>query len=69
MILRELECSCGAKYRDQRTGLTFKAVRRMLFTSDPDPKAWRNKGRRAVLGFWHELKWSEWQSYHGGCDA
>lgn len=41
----------------------------MMFVATHDASAWRSKSRRAVLGFWHQLKWSEWTQYHGGCDA
>lgn len=62
-----MECPCGAKYHEFRTGLTFAEVRRMMFTGDPDPTTWRQKRRRCVLGFWHELKQQFWAQAHGGC--
>lgn len=55
--------NCGIEYDDFRTGLTFREVRRMMFTGAADPCDWRHKRRRSVLGFWHELKTQLWQ-YH-----
>jgi hypothetical protein len=43
-------------YEEFRTGLTFGAVRQMLWVHNDDPKTWRYKRRRTVLGFWHQLK-------------
>lgn len=60
-------CSCGTTYASCRTGLTFAEVRRMMRVSSDDPKDWRSKSRRAVLGFWHELKLQLWEQIHGGC--
>jgi hypothetical protein len=42
-------------YHDFRTGLTFATVRQMMWSGGP-PSEWRSKSRRAVLGYWHELK-------------
>lgn len=63
-------CVCGASYHAMRTGLTFGKVRAMLHDV-PDPNRegwWRQKGRRSVLGFWHELKMQQWESMHGSCE-
>lgn len=67
--MRDITCSCGARYCDHRTGLSFSEVRRMMWVSDDDPGSWRNKRRRGVLGFWHELKWHDWQVTHGACEV
>jgi len=43
-------------YSDFRTGLDFATVRQMLWVHNDDPKTWRYKRRRTVLGFWRQLK-------------
>jgi len=60
-------CVCGARYDEHRTGLTFATVRGMMRTFSQDPKDWRYKRRRGVLGFWHELKLNSWFYEHGLC--
>jgi hypothetical protein len=50
----------GTGYDTFRTGMTFRAVRRMMAGSSADPSTWRCRNRRAVLGFWHELKQQLW---------
>jgi len=60
-------CECGATYAEFRTHLTFAQVQRMMFVG-PDPETWRRKHRRAVLGFWNEIKRSMWWSEHGACE-
>lgn len=57
---------CGASFTTYRTGLTFAAVRGMMHTEDPP---YRSKSRRAVLGFWHELKTHMFLSDHSACHA
>lgn len=54
---------CGTTYALFRLEAprTFREARALMFTSDPPP--WRQKRRRSVLGFWHELKRMAWQ-YH-----
>lgn len=59
-------CRCGALYESHRTGLTFGEVRALLWRPDPP---FRNRRRAGVLGFWHELKLSDWYLRHGGCDG
>jgi hypothetical protein len=44
-----------------RTGLTFAAVKRMLWVHNPDPSTWRYRRRGTVLGFWHSLKLQLWE--------
>jgi hypothetical protein len=53
----------GAGYDAFRTGLTFRQARRMLWAPEHDPKRWRPKSRRDVLGFMHELKLQFWAQY------
>jgi hypothetical protein len=43
-------------YEEFRTGLTFGQVREMLWSPSSDPKTWRYKRRRTVLGLWHQIK-------------
>lgn len=43
-------------YDDFRTGLTFAEVRQMLWVHSDDPRDWRYKRRRTVLGLWHSIK-------------
>jgi len=50
-------------YEQFRTGLTFAEVRAMLWSHDPDPRTWRYKRRRTVLGFWRQLKLQMWEQY------
>lgn len=59
---------CGVTYDQFRSGFTFAQVRAMMVTGSADPKDWRQKRRRSVLGFWRELKISMWYSTHGGCE-
>lgn len=47
-------------YDEFRTGLTFAAVKRMLYAHNPDPSTWRYRRRGTVLGFWHSLKLQLW---------
>lgn len=65
--MRPANCTCGARYADMRTGLTFADVRQMLFVASDDPSQWRNRRRNGVLGFWHELKLMQWEQLHGSC--
>lgn len=53
----------GAAYDRFRTGLTFKAVKRMMFDNHEDRSRWRYKRRRTVLGFWHDLKLQMWREH------
>lgn len=65
----ELRCEvCGATYREMRTGLTFAAVRRDMHCGSEDPKDWRQKRRRSVLGYWHQIKRSLWLSHLAWCE-
>jgi hypothetical protein len=57
---------CGLTYDAMRTGLTFAAVKQMMY-SGPDPSTWRSKSRRAVLGFWHQIKIGYWEMHLGQC--
>ena len=57
---------CGLAYHDFRTGLTFKDVREMLWTPGPPP--WRQKRRRSVLGFWHQIKQIQWSQHIDECE-
>lgn len=56
-------------YDSFRTGLTFREVRQMLWVHSDDPRDWRYKRRRTVLGFWHQLKLQLWAQYQDALDA
>jgi hypothetical protein len=43
-------------YDSFRTGLTFAAVKRMMFDNHEDRSRWKYKRRHTVLGAWHDLK-------------
>jgi hypothetical protein len=60
-------CTCGAKYATFRTGLTFAAVKQLMYVGEADPTLWRNKSRRAVLGHWTEIKRQLWDEQHRHC--
>jgi hypothetical protein len=51
-----------------RTGLTFAAVRRMMWVDSPDRRLWRHKTRRCVLRFWRALKRAMWAVHLCGLD-
>jgi hypothetical protein len=55
-------------YEDFRTGLTFREVRAMLWVSSSDPRDWRYKRRRTVLGHWRALKQQMYAVYCGYVD-
>lgn len=59
---------CGLRYSALRTGLTFRKVRRMMISASPDPRDWRHKRRRSVLGYWRELKLMEWRYHLDACE-
>lgn len=65
------KCVCGERYEKFRTGETFASVRRMMRNlPDPNRPGWfRQKRRRCVLGYWHELKQRMWTMRHGWCEA
>lgn len=50
-------------YEQFRTGLTYRDVYRMLWSSSDDPKTWRYKRRRTVLGMWRQIKQEMWREY------
>lgn len=43
-------------YDEFRTGLTFAAVKRLMFDNHEDRSRWKYKRRGTVLGLWHDLK-------------
>ncbi len=63
-------CVCGCAYEDFKTGLTFRAVRAMLWDQpDPNRPNWyRQKRRSAVLGLWREMKIGLFRMHHGYCE-
>ena len=58
---------CGARYRDQRTGLSFRDVFALLWSHDDDPATWRQKSRGVVLGKWHQIKRELWDEHLRSC--
>lgn len=50
----------GAAYDRFRTGLTFAAVKRMMFDGHKDRSRWKYKRRGTVLGAWHAIKLHMW---------
>lgn len=61
--------TCGLRYDDFRSGMTFKEVRNLIITIGWCTKKNKIKhGRRnGVLGFWHELKIQMWSVHEGDC--
>lgn len=51
-------------YDSFRTGLTFKEVRRMLWSNSDDPTDWPHVTRHTVLGKWRQIKK---EMYHEAC--
>jgi hypothetical protein len=60
-------CECGASYDEYRTGMSFAQVKELMWNASEDPRDWRWRGRRAVLGLWRELKLGFWAMEHEGC--
>lgn len=52
-------------YRQFRTGLTYRTVYQMLWSPSDDTRTWRHKGRRQVLGLWHQIKRDLYERYAG----
>ena len=50
-------------YEAFRTGLTFREVRRMLWVHSDDPRDWKYKRRKTVLGLWRSIKLGLWDRY------
>ena len=53
-------------YDKFRTGLTYSQVFEMLKDNHEDPKLWKYKRRRGVLGSWHQMKL---ELYHRAVEA
>jgi hypothetical protein len=58
---------CGLKYRDFRTGFTYRDVFGMLWSGSDDPSTWRYKRRGSVLGKWFEIKQKMWADHVDEC--
>ena len=54
---------CELSYRDFRTGFTYRGIFELMMDCETDPKLWRNKRRRTVLGKWHQLKRELWTEH------
>lgn len=61
--------ACGLKYTAVKTGLNFTSVRAMMYVDSLDVKDWKPKGRKSVLGFWHQLKRGLWAEHLAACQA
>jgi len=59
---------CGLSYSKFKTGFSFGEIVSMLWVDDPDPARWRQKRRRSILGFWHQLKLEMWQQHCHDCE-
>lgn len=62
-------CVCGQTYDEFKTGLTFGDVRQMMYIASENSEEWRQKRRRSILGFWHEIKIQLFHTQHGHCDT
>lgn len=61
------ECpDCGLKYRDFRTGLTYRDVYLFLPWAE-DPQDAPPKRRATVLGHWHQIKVEWWKKHLDDC--
>jgi len=58
---------CGLVYKKFRTGLTYKDVYSMHWTTSNDSRDWRYKRRRTVLGKWREIKTAMWIEHLSTC--
>lgn len=67
-MTRPDDCICGKRYDDFRTNEDFASVRQSMFSHDPDPKTWRYRTRRMVLGAWHELKLRLFELHRQECE-
>jgi len=65
----EPECcpGCGLKYSAFRTGLTYKEVYDMFWSTSDDPNEWKYKRRSTVLGKWRQVKRELWDRHIYGC--
>lgn len=63
------ECpTCGVRYGDFRTGLTYREVYIMLMDNSDDPQEWKYKRRATVLGYWFGLKQEMWKMHQWECE-
>lgn len=55
---------CGITYKKFRCSIsTFAEIKTEMYRPVKDTSKWRYKRRNSVLGYWHQLKKTEWQ-YH-----
>ncbi len=59
---------CGVKYREFRTGLTYRDVFMMHWSYDEDTSTWQYKTRRKVLGRWFAYKQEMWKMHKYECE-
>lgn len=60
---------CGLRYEELATGLTYREILGMLWSSDDDPATWRHKRRGTVLGMWRQTKLELWAEHLATCDG
>lgn len=58
---------CGISYGKFRTGLTYRDVFIWLWVNSDDPKDWKYKRRRTVLGKWHAHKRELFEAHVNQC--
>jgi hypothetical protein len=60
---------CGLRYKDFRCTMftSFQEVKDSLWHESNDPKEWRYKRKRTVLGVWHMAKRLEWEGHLKNC--
>lgn len=63
------ECpTCGAKYRDLRTGLTWRDVWLFFWNATDAPREeWKRKSRGVILGRWFQIKQELWKQHRDEC--
>lgn len=61
-------CCCGLSYDAFRTRESFASIKAAMRSESTDPKDWRYRTRRMVLGFWHALKMTMFLSHVAECE-
>lgn len=60
--------NCGIIYKDFRCSLeSLEDVYNVLYKPIDDPKQWRNKRLKGLLGYWFETKQKEWKDHIENC--
>jgi hypothetical protein len=53
-------------YDQFTTGFTFQDIKQMRWTTSEDPRDWRYRRRKGVLGLWHQIKQILYDRYLDG---